>query len=344
MKQDLILYSTLGALSILSAGVCGFMYNKWKKIIEDLKVVYTVSEAACLDVNDKPKTLLIQGILQNKNKAKYLYYSSVVSDNKSRGEFELKDGNFVNFQRDTKIHKLWQKQCYLQDQFGTNDKILMNIDQTTQFFGDCFNYRKKQRFEQYQSMMDIFFTVLYSLFTKQIKIFCTYIEDNQIGIQFGLPVVVLADLKYDGQLLINRVQLVTAKSSQFIIQIHKNQKNFLLFFTGVLAIAGILFAVEAYDVYSKLCLEKVKREINDINKSLPFKKSISKVLTNPRDDELCLVCQTSIRSVIFQPCQHFVCCHTCYEQLEAKPDYKLCVYCRANIIKIARIVEEAIQN
>lgn len=59
MKQDLIIYSTLGALSILSAGVCGFMYNRWKKIIEDLKVVYTVSEAACLDVNDKPKTLLI---------------------------------------------------------------------------------------------------------------------------------------------------------------------------------------------------------------------------------------------------------------------------------------------
>ena len=59
MKQDLIIYSTLGALSLLSAGVCGYIYNKWKKVIEDLKVVYTVSEAACLDIDKNPKTLLI---------------------------------------------------------------------------------------------------------------------------------------------------------------------------------------------------------------------------------------------------------------------------------------------
>lgn len=59
----------------------------------------------------------------------------------------------------------------------------------------------------------------------------------------------------------------------------------------------------------------------------PMRKNSSR--SAPRDDDLCVCCLDSPRSLVYRPCDHRVCCEECAMALWAKS--RTCPWCRADV-------------
>ncbi|CAK68921.1 unnamed protein product (macronuclear) [Paramecium tetraurelia] len=155
------------------------------------------------------------------------------------------------------------------------------------------------------------------------------IVETHKGVQFGQFTTMLCEKNGDN---FNLLYLSNYNYNNIYNQIHKDMFN-------AATVAQLLFILVSFSQLIYLIIQKLQQkndEIQPLDQLGPpvFKNSISVVLNSQNDQDICVICLTRTRSVILEPCLHFILCQDCVNQL----DKDICPFCRIKIEKKIKVL------
>ncbi|CAD8145391.1 unnamed protein product [Paramecium pentaurelia] len=155
------------------------------------------------------------------------------------------------------------------------------------------------------------------------------IVETHKGAQFGQFTTMLCEKNGDN---LNLLYLSNYNYNKIQNQIHKEIFNIVtttsLLFTLVSVSQLIYFFIKQWQ-------NKQNENINIDPPAPPlFKNSISVLLNSQNDQDICVICLTKTRSIILEPCLHFILCQDCVNHL----DKEICPFCRIKIEKKIKVL------
>ncbi|CAD8146288.1 unnamed protein product [Paramecium octaurelia] len=155
------------------------------------------------------------------------------------------------------------------------------------------------------------------------------IVETHKGVQFGQFTTMLCEKNGDN---FNLLYLSNYNYNKIYNQIHKDMFN-------AATAAQLLFTIVSVSQLIYLIIKKLQKK-NDENNLLDqqapplFKNSISVILNSQNEQDICVICLTKTRSIILEPCLHFILCQECVNHL----DKEICPFCRIKIEKKIKVL------
>ncbi|CAD8064705.1 unnamed protein product [Paramecium sonneborni] len=275
-----------------------FFYQKINKI------PLTISESKeYLSQNPQSKYLLLTGHIlpANQTQTRFLKLECIL---KNKQEFQVDEFQLLDAQH--------------------NQRKNIKINRDSILLPELVDYQKTYSYQK--ESFSLIQKILNKLpfFNKQSKI----IETHK-GTQFGQFTTMLC--KRNGENL-NLLYLSNQNYDKIFLQLQRDIINFA-------SLVQILtsFGAIAQLIYFFVKQWQEKQNQNQQAEAIPpnlNKKSVSTILNSQNEQDICVVCLSKTRSIILEPCLHFIVCQDCVDHL----DKQICPFCRIKIEKKIKVL------